>query len=66
TDVDPTTDNPVPLFLERTAGHWNATTGPVPGSSADILGGIAAVGGSLWTAGLFAGSGNDLPLLEHH
>jgi hypothetical protein len=41
--------------------------GPNPGSDADILGGVAAAGYTLWAVGHYAGADtNRLTLIERH
>jgi len=63
--VDPKTDNNETLIL-RGAGHrWSVDHGPNPGSGSNILGGITAIGGQLWAAGVYDHGGSELPLVEH-
>jgi len=39
--------------------------GPNPGSGDNILGGLTAIDGQLWTAGMFDDGSSNLPLVEH-
>lgn len=39
---------------------------PDPGSGSNIPGGITAIGGQLWMAGMDGNGGSELPLIEHH
>jgi hypothetical protein len=65
TYVDPKTDNSDDLILHGTGGHWSIDPGPDPGSGSNILGGITAIGGQLWAAGVYDNGGSELPLVEH-
>jgi len=65
TFVDPKTDNNDILILRGTGNHWTVDPGPNPGSGSNILGGLTAVDGQLWTAGIFDDGGSNLPLVEH-
>jgi Phosphoesterase family len=65
TYVDPKTDNNNALVLEDANGTWKTDNAPNPGSGSNILGGIANVGGQLWTAGVFDAGGSEMPLVEH-
>jgi hypothetical protein len=65
TFVDPKTDNNDILILRGTGNHWTVDPGPNPGSGSNILGGLTAIDGQLWTAGIFDDGGSNLPLVEH-
>jgi hypothetical protein len=68
TFVDPATDNNDVLVLRDTGGTWTIDNAPNPGGSgfSDIPGGITAVGGQLWLAGMYTtATSNELPLIEH-
>ena len=65
TFVDPTTDNNDILILRGNGNHWTVDPGPNPGSGSHILGGLTAIDGQLWTAGVFDDGGPNLPLVEH-
>jgi Phosphoesterase family len=68
TYVDPATDNNDVLVLRGTGGTWavdNAPNAGGPGFS-DIPGGITAIGGQLWMAGMYTtATSNEMPLIEH-
>jgi Phosphoesterase family len=66
TYVDPKTDNNNTLILRGTADVWTVDAGPDPGSGSNILGGITAIGGHLWVAGVYDDGGSEIPLIEHH
>ena len=65
TFVDPKTDNNDTLILRGAGNHWTVDPGPNPGSGSNILGGLTAVDGQLWAAGIFDNGGSELPLVEH-
>lgn len=65
TYVNPVTDNNETLILQGSGGQWKVVHAPNPGSGSNILGGIAAVGGTLWAAGVYDTGGSDLTLIEH-
>jgi Phosphoesterase family len=65
TYVDPKTDNNNTLILSGTNGTWTVDSGPEPGSGSNILGGITAVNGHPWAAGIYDAGGSELPLIEH-
>jgi hypothetical protein len=64
--VDPTSDNNQPLLLQDVGGTWTVVNGPVPGSGANILGGVTSVGNDLWAAGVYDNGKSGLPLVETH
>jgi hypothetical protein len=66
TYVDPVTDNNNALVLESVGGTWSMVPAPQPGSGSNLPGGIAAVGGDLWLAGVFDAGGSRLPLIEQN
>jgi hypothetical protein len=63
--VDPKTDNNDTLILRGTGNHWTVDQSPNPASGSNILGGLTAIDGQLWTAGVFDDGGSNLPLVEH-
>jgi hypothetical protein len=65
TYVDASTDNNNALVLRETDGTWTVDNAPDPGSGSNIPGGITAVGGQLWLAGMYDNGGSELPLIEH-
>ncbi len=65
TYVDPKTDNNNTLILHGHGGAWTVDAGPEPGSGSNILGGITAIGGQLWAAGIYDDGGSEMPLIEH-
>jgi len=65
TFVDPKTDNNETLILRGARGHWSVDPGPNPGNGSNILGGITAINGQLWAAGIYDNGGSELPLVEH-
>jgi Phosphoesterase family len=65
TYVDPKTDNNNTLILRGTGGVWAVDGGPDPGSGSNILGGVTAIGGHLWAAGVYDDGGSEIPLIEH-
>jgi Phosphoesterase family len=65
TFVDPKTDDNETLILRGTSNRWSVDPGPNPGSGSNILGGITAIGGQLWAAGIYDNGGSELPLAEH-
>jgi hypothetical protein len=64
TYVDPATDNSNPLLLHQVSGKWVVDNGPAPGSGSNILGGVAAVGDSLWAAGVYDNGNQGLPYVQ--
>ena len=66
TYVDPQTDNNNTLILDGTGTAWAVDAGPEPGSGSNILGGITAIRGRLWAAGIYDDGGSVMPLIEHH
>jgi Phosphoesterase family len=68
TFVDPATDNNDVLVLRDVKGKWSIDNAPNAGGSgfSDIPGGITAVDGQLWLAGMYnTATSNELPLIEH-
>ncbi|HEV2242303.1 MAG TPA: alkaline phosphatase family protein [Streptosporangiaceae bacterium] len=65
TFVNPVTDNNEVLVLRGVNGHWSVDPAPNPGSGSNILGTVSAIGGQLWTAGVYDTGGSNLPLIEH-
>jgi hypothetical protein len=65
TYLDPQTDNKNTLILSGTGGVWTVDSGPDPGSGSNILGGVTAIGGHLWAAGIYDDGGSEMPLIEH-
>jgi hypothetical protein len=68
TFVDPATDNNDVLVLHGTGGTWAIDNAPNPGGSgfSDIPGGITAIDGQLWLAGMYTtATSNEMPLIEH-
>jgi phosphoesterase family protein len=66
TFVDPKTDNNQTLILRGTGNRWSVDPGPNPGTNgSNILGGITAIDGQLWAAGIYDNGGSELPLAEH-
>ena len=68
TFVDPATDNNDVLVLRGTGGKWTIDNAPNAGGSgfSDIPGGITAIDGQLWMAGMYTtASSNEIPLIEH-
>ncbi len=59
------TDNNEVLMLRGVGGHWSVDPAPDPGSGSNTLGGITAVRGQLWAAGVYDTGGSTLPLIEH-
>jgi hypothetical protein len=44
---------------------YGVAASPEPGSGSNILGGVTAIDGQLWAAGIYDDGGSRLPLLEH-
>ena len=65
TYVDPKTDNNDTLILDGNGTDWAVTAGPEPGSGSNILGGVTAIDGQLWAAGIYDDGGSEMPLIEH-
>jgi hypothetical protein len=65
TFVNPVTDNNEVLVLRGVNGRWSVDPAPNPGSGSNILGTVSAIGGQLWTAGVYDTGGSTLPLIEH-
>jgi hypothetical protein len=65
TFVDPATDFNQNLVLEETGGKWTVSAAPNPGTTNNIVGAIANVGGQLWAAGLYQSGGHRFPLIIH-
>jgi hypothetical protein len=66
TYVDPVTGNNDTLLLQGNGNTWTVVDAPNPGTGSNILGGITAVDGQLWAAGIYDNGGSELPLIEHH
>ena len=67
TFVNPATDSNDVLVLRGTGGRWTVDNAPNAGGPgfSDIVGGITAVGGHLWLAGMYTtASSGELPLIE--
>ena len=64
TYVDPATDNNNALVLRESGGAWALAATPRPGSGSNLPGGITAVDGRLWLAGIYDDGGSRLPLIE--
>jgi len=65
TFVNPVTDTNKVLVLRGVGGHFSVDPAPDPGSGSNILSGVTAVDGQLWTAGAYDTGGSNLPLVEH-
>jgi hypothetical protein len=68
TYVDPATDNNNVLVLRDTGHHWALDNAPNVGGAgaSNIPGGITAIDGQLWMAGMYStATSNELPLIEH-
>ena len=63
--MDPKTDNNNTLIVRGHGGVWTVDAGPEPGSGSNILGGVTAIGGRLWAAGIYDDGGSEMPLIEH-
>jgi hypothetical protein len=66
TFVNPVTDNNEVLVLSGVGNHFTVDPAPNPGSGSNVLSGVTAVGGQLWSAGTYDTGGSRLPLIEHH
>ena len=67
TYVNPATDSNDVLVLRDTAGKWSVNGAPNAGGPgfSDIAGGITAIDGQLWLAGMYTtATSNELPLIE--
>jgi hypothetical protein len=68
TFVDPATDNNDVLVLSGAGGKWAIDNAPNAGGKgfSDIPGGITAIDGQLWLAGMYTtATSNEIPLIEH-
>jgi hypothetical protein len=68
TYVNPKFDNNNVLVLRGTGGTWTIDNAPNPGGGghSDIPGGITAIDGQLWLAGMYTTrTSNEFPLIEH-
>jgi hypothetical protein len=65
TFVDPASGNNETLVLRGGDGGWHVVNAPNPGSGSNILGGVAAVGGSVWAVGVYDTGGSNMTLIEH-
>jgi hypothetical protein len=63
TYVDPATDNNNAFVLRHDGSGWTVDNGPDPGSGSNIPGGITAVNGELWLAGVYDTGGSTQPLV---
>jgi hypothetical protein len=54
------------MTLHGREHRWSLVRGPNPGSGDHILGGVTAVGETLWAVGSYDDGGSRLPLIEHH
>jgi len=63
---DPVSGSQKSLILRGQGSAWTVSNGPDSGSGDNILGGAAAVQGSVWAAGLNDQGGNRLTFLESH
>jgi len=66
--VDPATDNNDVLVLRGTGGSWTVDHAPDAGGTgfSDIPGGITAIDGQRWMAGMYTtATSNELPLIEY-
>jgi hypothetical protein len=52
------------LILRGRGTSWTVDGGPDPGSGGNILGGVTAIGGQVWAAGIYDNGGSELPLIE--
>jgi len=65
TYVDPATNNNNALVLSGQDGAFNVDPAPDPGSGSNILGGLTAIDGQLWAAGVYDNGGGEIPFVEH-
>jgi hypothetical protein len=65
TYLDVKTDNNNALILSDNGAGWTVDPGPNPGSGSNILGGVTAIDGHLWAAGIYDDGGSEMPLIEH-
>ena len=68
TYVDPATDSNDVLVLRDSAGTWSVNDAPNAGGSgfSDIAGGVTAIDGPLWLAGMYTtATSGEIPLIEH-
>jgi hypothetical protein len=68
TFVDTSTDNNDVLVLHGTGGTWTIDNAPNAGGAgfSDIPGGITAIDGQLWLAGMYTtATSSEIPLIEH-
>jgi hypothetical protein len=66
TFLDTKNGNNEVVVLRRDAQGWHLVPAPNPGSGSNILGGIGAVGDTVWTVGVFDNGGSNLTLTERH
>jgi hypothetical protein len=59
--VDPKADNNNTLILSGQDGVFTVDNGPDPGSGSHIPGGITAIDGHLWAAGVYDDGGSEIP-----
>jgi hypothetical protein len=63
TYVDPATDNDNALVLREVDGSWAIAGAPNPGSGSNLPGGLTAINGQLWLAGVYDNGDSRLPLI---
>jgi hypothetical protein len=63
TYVDPVTDNNNALVLREVDGSWAIAGAPNPGSGSNLPGGLTAINGQLWLAGVYDNGDSRLPLI---
>jgi hypothetical protein len=66
TYVDDTTDNNNSLVYQGVGNTWTIDPAPNPGSGSNILGGVTAVAGHAWAAGVYDNGNQELPFIETH
>ena len=66
--MNPATDSNDVLVLRDSAGTWSVNDAPNAGGSgfSDIAGGVTAIDGQLWLAGIYTtATSGEIPLIEH-
>jgi hypothetical protein len=66
TFFDSTSGSQQTVTLHGTDHRWTLFRAPNPGSGDHILGGVTAVGETLWAVGSYDDGGSRLPLIERH
>jgi hypothetical protein len=66
TFFDSTSGSQQTFTLHGTDHGWSLVHRPDPGSGDHILGGVTAVGETLWAVGTYDDGGSGLPLIERH